>query len=444
MKNIYLPLKVYTILATLQQNGYEGYVVGGCVRDSLLGKKPTDWDVTTSAQPEEIKKIFKKTVDTGIAHGTVTVIIDQEAFEVTTYRIEGEYVDYRRPTEVAFTTNIIEDLKRRDFTMNAIAYHPAIGFVDPFQGREDIQKQIIRCVGNPEERFQEDALRMLRAVRFLAQLGFTIDPKTQEAIWKQSVLIKHISVERIREEMNKILLSPHPKAILTLEKVGLLQYILPEFQACIGIEQNHPYHRYTVAEHTLKTVEAIPATIPYRWTMLLHDIGKVLTKTIDEKGVHHFYGHVEKSYKLAREILTRLKFDHKTAKIILRLIEAHDDPIQGTERGIRRVASRVGEDLFLDLLAVKKADIKGKNPSIIEESLADLDRIEELYKKIKEEEHCMSIKDLAINGQDLKQIGFKQGKEIGEILKKLLVYVIEEPKKNTKEDLIALAKKHRN
>lgn len=443
MKTIHIPLNVHIILTTLQQSGHEGYIVGGCVRDSLLGKKPTDWDITTSAKPQEIKKLFKKTIDTGIAHGTVTVLIEQEAFEVTTYRIEGEYLDHRRPTEVFFTKKVIEDLKRRDFTMNAIAYHPTIGFVDPFQGQEDIQKQIIRCVGNPEERFQEDALRMLRAIRFLAQLGFVIEPKTLTAIQRQSALIQYISVERIREEMHKILLSTNPKTILTLEEVELLQYILPEFRTCIGVEQKHPYHSYTVAEHTLRTVEQIAPTIPYRWTMLLHDMGKPMTKTIDEEGNHHFYGHVEKSYELAQGILTRFKFDHKTAKLILRLINAHDDPVQETERSIRRTANRVGEDLFLDLLTIKKADMQGKNPAIMKEGLASLQRIEELYHKIKEEEHCMSVKKLAINGQDLKQIGFQQGKEIGETLEKLLEYVLEDPQNNTREALIFFAKRIR-
>lgn len=439
MKEIKLPSKVCYILEVLEKAGYEGYIVGGCVRDRLLGKDPMDWDITTSARPEEIKKLFKKTVDTGIAHGTVTVVLEKEAFEVTTYRIEREYVDYRRPSEVIFTNNITEDLRRRDFTMNAIAYHPTIGFIDPFGGRKDLQKEIIRCVGNPEERFQEDALRMLRAIRFLAQLDFEIETQTYQAIQKQAILIQHISVERIREELNKILLSPHPKKFMELEESGLLSFVLPEFQACIGVEQNHPYHSYTVADHILETVEKVPATIPYRWTMLLHDIGKPLTRTIDQRGIHHFYGHVEKSVELAHKILRRLKFDNKTTKQILRLIKAHDDHLEENEKQIRRAASRIGEDIFLDLLEVQRADIQGQSPERMKKRLEKIDRIQKIFMKIKEEKQCMSLKELAIGGKELKEMGLTQGKIIGKTLDQLLQYVIEYPEKNTKEELMTLA-----
>lgn len=442
MRNIQVPLKVQKILDTLEQGGYEGYIVGGCVRDSLLGKQPQDWDITTSAKPEEVKKLFKKTVDTGIAHGTVTVLLDKEGFEVTTYRIEGEYIDHRRPSEVAFTKNIVADLQRRDFTINAIAYHPKVGFVDPFQGREDLKKGIIQCVGKAEERFDEDALRMLRAARFLAQLGFNIEEKTYQAIQNQASFIQYISVERIREEINKMLLSSHPKSFMILEDLGLLTYILPEFQMCIGVEQNHPYHCYTVAEHILKTVEKVPATLCYRWTMLLHDIGKPLTQTIDDKGIHHFYGHVEKSVELAQKILKRFKFDKKTAKHILRLINAHDEKIGEKERQIRRVVSRVGEDLFLDLLEIQKADIQGQNLNLMEKRLERIESIRNTFLKMQKEKQCMSIKNLAINGKDLKEIGFIQGKKIGETLNQLFQYVIEDPEKNTKEELLSFAKQH--
>lgn len=296
MKTIHLPEAVQEIIHTLNRAGFEAYIVGGCVRDSLLGREPKDWDITTSARPEEVKALFPHTFDTGIKHGTVTVRRGGASYEVTTYRVDGNYTDHRRPDQVAFSSNLREDLLRRDFTINAMAYHPEHGLVDLYQGLEDLERGTIRCVGNAADRFQEDALRMLRALRFSAQLGFSIDPVTYQAIGILKALIRHVSWERIRDEMTKILISDHPEVLRQAYDTGLTQYILPEWKAMVETDQHHPYHAYTVAEHTIKAVQAIEADPILRWTMLLHDIGKPAAHTVDTAGVDHFVGQIGRAH----------------------------------------------------------------------------------------------------------------------------------------------------
>jgi tRNA nucleotidyltransferase (CCA-adding enzyme) len=435
-----IPEGVYYIMSKLKENGHKAYIVGGCVRDSLMRMTPKDWDITTSATPQEVKKIFTDTYDTGIKHGTVTVSVGRETFEVTTFRIEGVYDDHRKPSKVFFTKSILEDLKRRDFTMNAIAFHPEEGLIDPFNGASDIANKIIRCVGIADERFKEDALRMLRAFRFSCQLNFDIEKHTFEAIHKNRKLIKEVSNERVREELNKLLLSDHPMKLLLMQKAKILAYILPELECCLFTKQNHPYHVYDVGLHTLKAVQSIEKDIALKWTMLLHDVGKPLSKTVDSEGIDHFYGHGEKSMELADRILKRLRFDNKTINRITRLVKWHDRPIEATPKAVRRAVRIIGEDIFLDLLKVKEADVKAQNPEYLKERQIKLHNIKRIYEEIKQSGQCLSIKDLAVSGEDLLSIGIPEGKNIGSILKKLLDIVIEAPEMNTREKLLSYIK----
>ena len=286
-----IPAEVKYILDILKGRGFEAYIVGGCVRDAVLARTPNDWDITTSARPEDVKAAFRRTVDTGIAHGTVTVLVHDESFEVTTYRIDGAYEDGRHPSSVTFTPNLTDDLMRRDFTVNAMAYNEKDGLVDPYGGMDDLQRKCIRCVGDPDERFSEDALRVLRAVRFSAQLGFSIENETLKALSRHAENLRKISAERIQTELVKLLVSPHPGMIRTLYETGITRVILPEFDAMMETPQNTPYHMYNVGEHTIKTMEAIEPDRLLRLTMLLHDIGKPAVRYTDSTGRDHFNGH---------------------------------------------------------------------------------------------------------------------------------------------------------
>ncbi len=437
---INIPEQAMYILDELNRKGYEAFIVGGCVRDSLMGRVPCDWDITTSATPEEVKALFLRTYDTGLKHGTVTVHIDKTNFEVTTYRIEEDYQDYRRPSEVKYTKNIEDDLQRRDFTMNAIAYRPSVGFIDPFNGRIDIENELIRCVGTADERFKEDALRLLRAVRFACQLNFGIEEKTYKAIDRNIKLISKISKERIREELNKLLLSNNSEKLLIMHEIGMLQEILPEFDNCFNIEQTHTYHIYDVGRHSLVAVKNIEKDLALKWTMLLHDIGKPLCKTTDCKGIDRFYNHGEKSVALADQILKRLKFDNKTRVKIKRLIKWHDRPILPTHKAVRRAIKAVGNDIFLNLLKVKESDIRAQNPEFEPQRVEDLKQIERIYYEIQQDKQCVTLSDLAISGKDLIDIGVPQGREIGNMLNRLLDVVIDNPKDNKKERLLEISR----
>lgn len=440
LNKISIPEEALDILMVLNQNGYEAYVVGGCVRDCILGREPGDWDITTSARPEDIKKIFPKTIDTGIKHGTVTVFFENMSFEVTTYRIDGKYLDNRRPESIVFTTSLKDDLARRDFTMNAIAYHPDEGYMDPFNGIVDIQENCIRAVGNASERFKEDALRMLRAIRFSSQLNFTIHPNTFDGICNNSHLIENISSERIREELTKTLTSEFPKNFYLLHSTGLLKHILAELDICFKTAQQNAYHIYNVGMHSLTAVTSIDNDVHLRWTMLLHDIGKPNCKSTDHNGIDHFYGHPELSVQISKRVLKRLKFDNNTMDKVCRLIEHHDRIIAASPRAVRRTVKAVGDDIFYDLLKVKEADARAQNPSNLESRLRQINQVRKIYNDIKERNICLSLQTLAINGNDLISIGIKPGKELGLILNKLLDEVIENPELNTKEALLELAR----
>lgn len=437
---INIPEDVHILINTLNQAGYEAYIVGGCVRDSLMGREPKDWDINTSARPDEVKRLFTKTYDTGIRHGTVSVRKGKRVYEVTTYRIDGDYSDYRRPDEVTFTSNLQEDLLRRDFTMNAMAYHPRQGIIDYYGGQKDLEKGIIRCVGTPSERFHEDALRMLRALRFAAQLDFDIDPATYQAIRSMAPLLQHVSWERIHDEMNKILLSESPERIETVYETGLLHYIIPEWEACVRTEQHHPYHIYNVAEHIAESLKNIESDRVLRWTMLLHDIGKPAVRTTDESGIDHFTGHAEISTQMADTILRRLKFDNASRERILKLIRFHDVDLPEDPTALRYLLHELGKEQYPDLVKVQRADILAQNPEYAAAGLAKLRRSVRQYEALCQRGDCVDLNSLAVNGHDLLQIGYRPGKAIGVVLTNLLYAVLEDPSNNRYDLLLETAR----
>lgn len=432
-----LPENVKTIITTLENAGFEGYAVGGCVRDTLLHKNPDDWDITTNASPIEVKKLFPCTIDTGIAHGTVTVLIGKETFEVTTYRIDGEYEDARHPKEVVFTSCLSEDLKRRDFTINAMAYNDKTGIVDEFGGIQDLEAKIIRCVGNPEERFTEDALRMMRAVRFSGQLGYEIEFTTGQAINKLAPTLSKISAERICTELTKLMISEHPDYLRKAYELGMTGVFLPEFDAAMETEQNNPHHCYSVGEHILHSLLFVRADKVLRFAMLFHDMGKAVTKSVDEKGVDHFYGHGKISAEMADRIMKRLRFDNDTRQKVVRLVSYHDLKIKLTPEGVRRAVVKIGEDLFPILLEVKRADFLSQSMFKREEKEKELQQLEEIYQTVLKNGDCVSIKMLAVTGSDLIAAGMEPGRAIGVTLQEMLNLVLKEPSLNTKEYLLS-------
>lgn len=431
------------IIRGLEQAGYTGYVVGGAVRDLVMGKAPHDFDIATDALPEQVKRIFAKTYDTGIQHGTVTVIENKNAYEVTTFRTEGGYADGRHPESVTFIRNLAADLARRDFTVNAMAYNDAAGLVDQFDGMGDIQKKIIRCVGDPETRFREDALRMLRAVRFAAVLNFEIEPETAKAIKKCAVLIKKVSAERIREECNKILLSDRPADFRVLHRLGLLQYLIPELDRCFSVEQCNKYHIYNVGEHIMHAVAATPPDLILRWAALLHDVGKPQCMSRDTNGIIHFYGHHRESMELGTDILHRLRFDRESMHDILILVENHDVRIEPLPPVVKRMMARTGGSLFEKLLLLQEADNKAKNPGFLRDKLAKLAEVRRIYREVLAEGQPYLVSDLVINGRDLIKLGFKAGREIGDTLRQLLDEVLVNPAMNNRDYLLGRARELR-
>lgn len=437
---IKLPKHVKYIIETLEQNGYEAYAVGGCVRDSILGREPNDWDITTSADPYEVKKLFSHTIDTGLQHGTVTIMLEHVGYEVTTYRIDGDYEDSRHPKEVTFTKSLEEDLKRRDFTVNAMAYNDRDGLIDLFHGMDDIQKKVIRCVGNAEERFTEDALRIMRAVRFSAQFGYEIELETKKAIVKLAPNLKNISAERIREELIKLLVSDHPDYIRIAYETGITAQILPELDVCMETKQNTPHHKYTVGEHIIHSLTYVPGDKVLRLAMLMHDIGKPYCITTDETGRDHFKGHAEKSAEMAAVIMHRLKFDNDTLNRVKRLAKYHDwaislsPPIK--KATVRSMISRIGEDLFPDLFTIGDADLLAQSDYFKAEKEEKQQLLKEMYREIMEQGDCLSIKNLAVSGNDLIEHGMKPGKELGQVLQKMLEDVLKHPSSNNKEYLL--------
>ncbi|MCR5303531.1 MAG: HD domain-containing protein [Lachnospiraceae bacterium] len=433
---VVLPGDVKKVIKTLEDAGYHAFAVGGCVRDSFMGRKPQDWDITTSAKPEEIKKVFKRTVDTGIKHGTVTVLIDKRGYEVTTFRIDGEYTDQRHPDNVTFTEDLEEDLRRRDFTINAMAWSDSKGLVDIYGGTEDLKRGLIRAVGDPYERFGEDALRILRAVRFSAQLGFEIEEQTQMAAGQLSYTIAAVSAERIREELMKILVSDRPYYLKKAWELGITAAVMPELDRCMECGQNNPHHMYSVGEHILHSMENIASDPVLRLTMLFHDMGKPEKKTVDKDGITHNKGHAEVSAKIADEVLHRLKFDNATISSVTRLVKWHELRLPEDRTAVRRAVNKVGEDIFPLLFPVKIADTMAQSDYKRAEKLAHCARIKAIYEEIKRDGDPVTLKDLAVKGQDLKDAGVAPGPDMGRMLGDMLNEVLDDPSKNNRDYLI--------
>ena len=449
--DIRLPDNVRWIIKTLQGAGFEAYAVGGCVRDVILGRTPNDWDITTNASPQEVKSLFRRTVDTGIQHGTVTVMRNDEegvyrGYEVTTYRIDGKYSDGRHPDSVTFTPSLEEDLRRRDFTVNAMAYNDRDGLVDIFHGMEDLHRGIIKAVGDPEERFGEDALRILRAYRFAAQLGSVIDPATREAASKLRDNLSLISAERIQAEFTKLICSPHPDILLSMYRDGITSVILPEFDLCMETEQKNKHHIYNVGEHTVKAlmvnalysgVDFDPDTLKViRYALLLHDFGKPEAMTEDEKGHRHFKGHAVISSLIARDIMRRLKMDRDTTEKVCALVKWHDYRPLPEKKYVRRAVHKVGQDVYQLLFPIRIADTLAQSMYRREEKLAYERKIMDLYAEICREKDPVSLKDLCITGEDLIKHGYAPGPAIGEKLRELMEIVLEDPTCNTREYLL--------
>ncbi len=437
-----MPQGAKYIIKELTESGYEAYIVGGCVRDSILGRNPSDWDITTSARPEDVKKLFRRTIDTGIQHGTVTVMLKDESYEVTTYRIDGEYTDHRRPDAVTFTDNLSQDLMRRDFTINAMAYNDDKGVIDIYGGLEDLKSKKIRCVGEPDDRFDEDALRIMRAVRFAAQLGFTIDEATSRAATGHTEELNKVSAERIETELTKLLISPHPELLITMYELGIMDVILPELSRCFETPQNNPYHRFDVGRHTVEVVRNVKPTKVMRYAALLHDIGKPDMKTTDAYGIDHFKMHAKRSEEMAEDILKRLRMDNDTIRDVKTIILWHDYGISGkiTKTSVRRMLSNMGPEYFESFIDIRKADMKGQSDYLQEEKEYILQQIMSYHDEIIQEKNALSLKELAISGKDLIELGIKPGRDMGRILGELLEEVLDRPELNDKETLLSMVK----
>ena len=436
-----LPEKVKVIIETLEANGFEAYAVGGCVRDSILARQPQDWDITTSARPEQVKRVFRRTVDTGLKHGTVTVLIDDEQFEVTTYRIDGEYEDGRHPLQVTFTPNLGDDLMRRDFTINAMAYNDSVGLVDLYGGMMDLQKKVIRCVGNPDERFDEDALRIMRAVRFSAQLNFGIEERTWYSIASHAENLRKISAERIQTEIVKLLVSPHPEMWAELYQLGITAVVMPEFDRCMETPQETPHHWYNVGEHTMHVLSGVPADKVLRLAALMHDFGKPDVRFRDSLGRDHFNGHDRRGAEMAGDIMRRLKFDNDTTEKVCRLILYHDYRPPAEPKAVRRAVYKVGRDLFPQYLQLQWADYHAQSLYKRKEKTERVAETARIYEEILRQEDCLSLKELKINGNDLLAMGIK-GKAIGQILNAALSEVLDDPARNERAWLLVFAENY--
>jgi len=471
---IELPEDVAGIIHILEKAGYEAYAVGGCIRDTILGREPQDWDITTSAKPEQIKRLFPKTVDTGIQHGTVTVLRNHVGYEVTTYRIDGEYEDSRHPSSVEFTDNLALDLERRDFTINAMAYNDARGLMDEFQGMRDLEMGVIRCVGDAGDRFDEDALRMLRAVRFSGQLCFTVEESTRRATEERASNLRQISAERIRVELTKLLVARDAGKIRDAFHMGMTKVFLPELDAMMGWEQKNPHHIYTVGEHSIRSVEIMnfffgeyggtwdASVIPVHVlecgkefaaglsdkqhmmlcvAMLFHDLGKLETMTIDEKGIGHFYGHQEVSRRRASQIMKRLTFDNETIDTVKRLIQFHDYQFGEKEKSVRRAMAKIGRDLMPMLFLVRYCDILAQNPDMAGKKIERLGRAIQMWRKVEASGAALTLKELDISGRDVMALGVAPGPEVGRYLRSALEWVLEFPERNNREMLLDYLKK---
>lgn len=424
----------------LEESGFTAYAVGGCIRDSIMGKQPNDWDMTTSSAPEETMEVFKdfRVIPTGLKHGTITVIIDGVHIEITTMRIDGEYHDNRRPDKVEFTADIVKDLSRRDFTVNAMAYNHTSGLIDPFGGKKDIDKKVIRCVGEPDKRFNEDALRIIRALRFASVLNFSIEPETADSIRRNSPLLNNVANERIRVELVKLLQGVGIEKILT-EFKDIIFTIIPELKKLEGFPQKTPYHIYDVWTHTVKAVAGVKNMPELKVAALLHDIGKPQKFYLDENGTAHFKGHPELSAEISVDILRRLRFSNADIDIISKIITLHDTRPDGNKTKIARLCSKYSAETVRLTLELMRGDAAGKNPEYYKRDIESYELAERQIEEIESSSLCLTISDLAVSGDDIKALGFR-GKEIGTVLNKLLLLTLEEKIANKKEDLIEVVK----
>lgn len=436
-----LPQGAAFIIKRLNACGHQAYVVGGCVRDSLLGIAPKDWDICTSALPEEMQAVFRDqhVVETGLKHGTLTVVIDHVPYEVTTFRVDGEYTDHRHPDAVTFVTDVREDLARRDFTVNAMAYHPETGLVDAFHGQEDLAAGVIRCVGEAERRFDEDALRILRALRFASTYGFAIEEHTAAAVHSLKATLTDVAAERIRVELAKLLCGKGVGGILRAYHDVICQ-VLPQLAPMVGFEQHTPFHKYDVWEHTVRAVEAVLPTEVLRLTMLLHDSGKPAAFTLDENGVGHAYGHHKISAQIADEVLSALKVDNATHQRVLLLVEHHDWPLSTERTLLKRRLHKLGEEALRQLIQVQRADAMGKGTQTAEEIESRIAALSQAVEELIASQPCVTLKDLAVRGGDLIQVGMK-GKAIGQCLDYLLNEVMAERLENDRQTLLDAAMK---
>lgn len=440
MYRIVVPDTAKDIISTLESSGFEAYVVGGCVRDSIMGINPHDWDICTSATPPQIIECFrtKRIIETGLKHGTVTIINDGDQYEVTTFRIDGEYSDNRHPDHVIFTTSIEEDLSRRDFSMNAMAYNDRIGLVDPFGGSRAINNREIVCVGNPDDRFNEDGLRIMRALRFASVYDFTIDSETSNSIHKYCHLLDNISVERIQSELSRMLLGRNILNVL-LEYKDVISVIIPELIPCIGFEQNNPYHQYTVYDHIAHAVDNYHGNeLVVKLALLLHDIGKPRCYTEDERG-GHFHGHGVPSHDIADNVMQRLRFDNRTRHAVTDLVLYHDSVIEPTPKTVRRWLNKIGKELFSQLLDIRMADIKAHAEGTQESRIERCNALRMIMNDVVAQEQCFSLKNMNVSGDDIISIGVPEGKEVGRILKLLLDEVISGTLENDREVLLSRA-----
>ena len=438
--NVKIPSEVLYIIGKLEEVGYEAYMVGGCVRDAVLGTEPGDWDICTIALPEQIIKCFEehRTIKTGMKHGTITLVLEENNFEITTYRVDGIYSDSRRPDTVEFVSDLKKDLLRRDFTINAMAYSPKSGIIDFFGGQDDLKAGLIRCVGDADERFKEDALRIIRALRFASALGFTIERSTADSCIANKRLLSKIAVERISCELNKLITGQGVFHVL-MNFIPVITKIIPEIAPMILFEQNSRYHCFDVFHHTVTSINFAPNDVIVRQALLFHDIAKPQCYTEDEHG-GHFYGHPQMGAEITKEILLRLKYSNEAIESITELVLLHDEEICPTSKHIKRWLNRIGETRLRQLIEVKRADALAHTEKYGRIRVNTINDAELILNKIIEQQQCFSLRDLAINGNDLISFGVLPGVKIGSILNKLVDMVIDEKVENNKESLLKSVK----
>lgn len=442
---IELPVGALRILEALHTAGYQAYVVGGCVRDSLLGKVPKDWDLCTSATPGQMQQVFAgwHVVETGLQHGTLTVVVDHVPYEVTTFRVDGAYTDHRHPDEVTFVTDVREDLARRDFTVNAMAYHPVTGVVDAFGGQEDLKRGIIRCVGDAPTRFEEDALRILRALRFSSVYGFAIDDTTAQAAHTLKHTLQGVAAERIQVELTKMLCGQGVGMILRRYADVIVQ-VVPAVLPMIGFDQKTPWHRYDVWEHTVQVVESAPASPALRWAALLHDSGKPACFTVDEGGVGHAWGHQDRSAEIAVQVMSAMKMDNATRDRVVLLTANHDLDMSPDTRLLRSRLHQFGEEALRQLLQLQRADEHAKGTLDALAVDARFDAITQALDALLATDPCVTLRQLAVGGGDLMALGLPRGRAIGQTLNALLDAVLDERLPNERSALLAEASARMN